>query len=68
MDLPGPPARSPGATRAPVSGLKLMLAILVVFAILAGYGQWERFRRPTTEKTTIILAPNVSPSPSPNHN
>lgn len=68
MDLPGPPAPSPGATRAPISGLKLMLLILVVFVLLAGYGQWERFRRPTVEKATIILVPNVSPSPSPNHN
>ena len=68
MDLPGPPDRSPGETRAPVSGLKLMLAILVVFVLLAGYGQWERFRRPKTEKATILLTPNVSPSPSPQQN
>jgi hypothetical protein len=68
MDLPGPSARSPGATRAPVSGLKLMLAILVVFALLAGYGQWEQFRRSKTETAAIISTPNVSPSPSPNNN
>ena len=68
MDLPEPPARAPGATRAPVSGVKLMLAILAVFALLAGYGQWEFFRRPLTEKATIIPAPNVSPSPSPAQN
>ena len=68
MDLPGPPARSPGATRAPLSGLKLMLGLLVVFALLAGYGQLERFRRPKTEKATIVPAPDVSPSPSPNNN
>jgi hypothetical protein len=43
MDLPGPPARAPGATRAPASGLKLMLAILVVFALLAGYGKMGAF-------------------------
>jgi len=68
MDLPGPPDRPPGETRTPVSGLKLMLAILIVFALLAGYGQWERLQRPTTEKATINLMPNVSPSPSPEHN
>jgi hypothetical protein len=68
MDLPRPPARSPGAaTGAPASGLKLMLIILVVFALLAAYGQWERFRRPQTETATIVPAPNVSPSPSPNN-
>ena len=66
MDLPGPPARAPGATRAPASGLKLMLAILVVFALLAGYGKWEYFRRSQIETVTIIPAPNVSPSPTPN--
>ncbi len=68
MDLPGPPVRSAGPTRAPRSGIKLMLAILVVFALLAGYGQWEYFRRPKTETFTIIPAPNVSPSPSPAQN
>jgi hypothetical protein len=66
MDLPGPPTRAPGATRAPASGLKLMLAILVVFALLAGYGKWEHFRRSQIETVTIIPAPNVSPSPTPN--
>jgi hypothetical protein len=55
-------------TRAPKSGLKLMLAILGVFVLLAAYGQWEVFRRPATVKATIIPAPNVSPSPSPKHN
>ena len=65
MDLPEPPALSPGDTRAPVSGLKLMLLILAVFALLAGYGQWELNRRPLTEKATIIPTPDVSPSPSP---
>ena len=68
MDLPGPPAHSPGATRAPASGLKLMLAVLGVFALLAVYGQWEHFRRPQTETVTIVPAPNGSPSPSPNDN
>jgi hypothetical protein len=67
MDLPEPPARSPGATRAPVNGLKLMLIILAVFTLLAGYGQWQLLQRPLTEKATIIPMPNVSPSPSPPH-
>ena len=39
MDLE--PARH--SSRAPASGLKLMLVILVVFALLAGYGQWNVF-------------------------
>ena len=66
MDLPRPPARAPGATRAPASGMKLMLAILIVFALLAGYGKWEHVRRSKIETVTIIPAPNVSPSPTPN--
>ncbi|HEX4667387.1 MAG TPA: hypothetical protein VH207_12370 [Chthoniobacterales bacterium] len=67
MEVPGPPARSSHSTRAPGSGLKLMIAILVVFALLAGFGQWERSRRPRTETATIIPVPNVSPRPSPDH-
>ena len=54
------------ARRAPASGLKLMLAILVIFALLAGYGKWEHFRRSRIETVTIIPAPNVSPSSTPN--
>ena len=65
MNLPTTPTR-PSATRAPTSGLKLMLAILVVFALLALYGQWEHFRRPRIETAKIIPAPTVSPSPLPN--
>jgi len=68
MDLPGPPARPPGTTRAPASGVKLMLAILIIFALLAGYGKWEHFRRSHIETVTIIPTPNVSPSPTPNDN
>jgi hypothetical protein len=66
MDLSERPARSPGATAAPAGGLKLMLLVLVVFALLAAYGQWEQFRRPQIETVTILPAPNGSPSPSPN--
>jgi len=65
MDLSEPPARSPGETRAPVSGLKLMVLILAVFAFIAGYGLWEINRRPLTEKATIIPITDFSPSPSP---
>ncbi len=66
MDLPGRPTPSAGTTRAPASGLKMMLAILIVFALLALYGQWQHFRRPQTETVTIIPAPNASPASSPN--
>jgi len=67
MDVPGPPVPSAHSTRAPASGLKLMIAILIVFALLAAYGQWERSRRSKIETSTIIPAPDVSPRPSPDH-
>jgi hypothetical protein len=66
MELPGLPTRSPGTSRAPASGLKLMLAILTVFALLAGYGQWQRLQRPKVETVTIIPVPGAPASPSPN--
>jgi hypothetical protein len=56
---------APIASRAPGSGLKLMLAILVVFAIVAGYGQWKRSGRSKVITTTIVAAPDESPEPSP---
>ncbi|MGH8093644.1 MAG: hypothetical protein ACREIF_09255 [Chthoniobacterales bacterium] len=62
MDLPGPPTHSAGATRAPASGLKHMLAILVVFALLAVYGQSEHFRRARTETATVVPALDLSPN------
>ena len=66
MELPSPPARSPGASRAPGSGLKIMFGIAVVFACLALYGQWKHFQRPRTESATILPAKEASPSVSPN--
>ncbi|HEY3600693.1 MAG TPA: hypothetical protein VGK72_01925 [Chthoniobacterales bacterium] len=57
MDLPQPPHR-PRATRAPTNGLKLMLAALIIFALLAGYGQWEHFRRSEVITGTVRLTPN----------
>ncbi|CAN5551770.1 hypothetical protein BH20VER3_BH20VER3_16780 [soil metagenome] len=68
MDLPDRPARVPGASRAPVGGLKLMLAILVVFALLAVYGGWEKSRRTKTETARILPVPHSSPAPIPNDN
>lgn len=44
-----------------------MLAILILFALLALYGQWEHSRRSQTETVTIVPAPNVSAAPSPNN-
>ena len=66
MNLPDAPAPSPDPERAPVNGLKLMLAIVLGFALVALYGQWQHFRRAKVESITILPAPNVSPTSSPN--
>lgn|GEM_PF-6258560 len=65
MDLPTPPAPNSAISRAPLSGLKFMLAVLVIFVLLAGYGQWERARRERTVTATIESVPNESATPSP---
>lgn len=65
MDLPGPPNRAPTPTRAPGNGLKWILAILLVFAALAIFGQWERSRRSQIDSATIVPNAAASPSPSP---
>src|SRR5215469_12714406 len=57
---------SPIKSRAPGSGLKLMLAILVVFAFLAGYGQWKRSQQLTAVTTDVVPAPNEPAIPSSN--
>ena len=66
MDLPSPPAQPPTPTRAPGSGLKWMLVTLLVFAALAGFGQWERLHRSQVETAKVIPTTQVSPAPSPN--
>ncbi len=67
MDLPGPHSRSSGASRAPLGGLKLMLAILIVFALLAAYGAWQHHRRPQTETYRILPASGVPASDGADH-
>ena len=66
MDLPAPPAHSAPTSRAPLSGLKFMLAVLLVFAFLAGYGWWEGSRREHTVTATIKGVPDKPATPSPN--
>ena len=51
---------------APANGLKLMLVIAFVFALGALYGQWQHLQRGKVETATVVAAPNVSPSASPN--
>jgi hypothetical protein len=65
MDLPAPPSGSPAPSRAPASGSKLMFGILILFALLAAYGQWQHLRRPETIRATIKRVPNESITPTP---
>jgi hypothetical protein len=57
---------SPGPDRAPANGLKLMLVIVVAFALAAFDGQWQHSRRAKVESVTILPELNVSPTPLPN--
>ena len=38
-----------------------MLAILILFALLAGFGQWERFRRFSKVETVTIIPVSNAP-------
>ena len=52
--------------RAPRSGLRLMIIIVVTMALLAVYANVQKGRRDKIEKVTIIpIAISPSPSPSP---
>ena len=51
---------------APANGLKLMLAIAIVFGLVA-YGQLQHFHHTNAETVTIVPAPDVSRAPLPNN-
>ncbi len=52
---------------APANGLKLMLAIAIVFGLVAVYGQLQHFHHANTETAAIVPAPDVSRAPLPNN-
>ena len=52
---------------APANGLKLMLAIAIVFGVVAVYGQLQHFHHTNAETVTIVPTPNVSRAPLPNN-
>lgn len=56
----------PPPDRLPAAAFKLMLAIVVVFALAALYGQWQHGRRPAVESARILGRAAISPTPSPN--
>jgi hypothetical protein len=53
---------------APANGLKLMLAIAIVFGLVPVYGQLLHFLHTNAETVTIVPAPDVSRAPLPNNN
>ncbi len=63
MDSAAPSDR-PRPSRAPGNGLKLMLAIVILFAALAAYGEWEALHRSESITATIQSSPNDSAAPS----
>jgi hypothetical protein len=59
-----PAGEAPPSSRVPKSGIVLMLIILGSMALLAMYGNIQRFRREKVE--TVIVTPATSPSvPTP---
>jgi hypothetical protein len=52
---------------APANGLRLILAIAIVFGLVAVYGPLQHFHHTNAETVTIVPAPNVSRSPLPNN-
>ena len=56
----------PEVSRAPRSGLILMLVIMVALALVALYANVQKGRRDKIEKVTIIpVSATPAPSPSP---
>ena len=52
--------------RVPRGAAQLMIAMLIVFALVAIYANVQRVRREKFEKvTTTLLSPTATPTPSP---
>jgi cytochrome oxidase assembly protein ShyY1 len=58
--VPRDPQTSP--SRLPPAAVRLMVATLIVFALVALYANWQRHRRNEHEKVSITF---TSPAPSP---
>jgi hypothetical protein len=55
------------SSRAPRSGVRLMIIIVVAMALLAIYANVQKARRKEIEKVTIIpvaISPSATPSPA----
>jgi hypothetical protein len=64
MDLPEPPLQRSRPSRAPTSGLQMMVAILVALLLLAIFANVQKFRANRIESITIT--PTSSATPAPN--
>jgi hypothetical protein len=56
--------QSPGSSRAPRGGLRLMIIIVIAMALLAVYANVQKVRRDKIEKVTVIPI-SASPSATP---
>ena len=64
MDLPEPPLQRSRPSRAPTSGLQMMVAILVALLMLTIFANVQKFRANRIESVTIT--PGSSTTPAPN--
>jgi hypothetical protein len=64
MDLPEPPLERSRPSRAPTSGLQMMVAILVALLLLAIFANVQKFRAKRIESVTITPASSATPAPN----
>ncbi|PZR73056.1 MAG: hypothetical protein DLM73_11565 [Chthoniobacterales bacterium] len=62
------PEKNSEASRAPRTGVRLMIVIVIAMALLAVYANVQKYRRDKIESVTIIpvsTATPAAPSPAP---
>ena len=64
MDLPEPPLQRSRPSRAPTSGLQMMVAIIVALLLLAIFANAQKFRANRIESVTITPASSATPAPN----
>ena len=64
MDLPEPPLQRSRPSRAPTSGLQMMVAIIVALLLLAIFANVQKFRANRIESVTITPALPATPAPN----
>ena len=64
MNVPEPPLQRLRPSRAPISGLQMMVAILVALLLLAIFANVQKFRANSIESVTITPASSATPEPN----